>query len=218
MNDLTKKFSPKLLGYPMSQQKTNITNAAIKTFSSLFGSLGNTVNNKAQSPNNHQPNDTDTDTDTDIANKTQQMNQHSPKPQTKGSLTMQNLSTQKPTSNQPASRPMPTNSKQTQHITKKSETKLVDVVISGVTYPIQCPANEVHALQKASDFINQFIGDIRKQAPTLSHENLLVLCCLNLYEQIDSQKSQHKHHQLENERMQVLIKKISQDAQSILPD
>lgn len=203
MNDLTKKFSPKLLGYPMSQQKTNITNAAIKTFSSLFSSLGNTVNNKAQSPINHQPNDTDTD----IANKTQQMNQHSPKPQTKGSLTMQNLSTQKPT-----------NSKQTQHITKKSETKLVDVVISGVTYPIQCPANEVHALQKASDFINQFIGDIRKQAPTLSHENLLVLCCLNLYEQIDSQKSQHKHHQLENERMQVLIKKISQDAQSILPD
>ncbi|WP_158077886.1 cell division protein ZapA [Moraxella lincolnii] len=187
----------------MSQQKTNITNAAIKTFSSLFSSLGNTVNNKAQSPINHQPNDTDTD----IANKTQQMNQHSPKPQTKGSLTMQNLSTQKPT-----------NSKQTQHITKKSETKLVDVVISGVTYPIQCPANEVHALQKASDFINQFIGDIRKQAPTLSHENLLVLCCLNLYEQIDSQKSQHKHHQLENERMQVLIKKISQDAQSILPD
>lgn len=102
-------------------------------------------------------------------------------------------------------------------LNKKPEFKLVDVVISGVTYPIQCPADEVQSLQKASDFINQFISDIRKQAPTLNHENLLVLCCLNLYEQIDSQQLQQKHHQLENERMQVLINKISQDANSILP-
>lgn len=102
-------------------------------------------------------------------------------------------------------------------LNKKPELKLVDVVISGVTYPIQCPADEVQSLQKASDFINQFISDIRKQAPTLNHENLLVLCCLNLYEQIDSQQLQQKHHQLENERMQALINKISQDANSILP-
>lgn len=102
-------------------------------------------------------------------------------------------------------------------LNKKPELKLVDVVISGVTYPIQCPADEVQSLQKASDFINQFISDIRKQAPTLNHENLLVLCCLNLHEQIDSQQLQQKHHQLENERMQALINKISQDANSILP-
>lgn len=204
----------------MSQQKTDISSSAIKTFSSLFGGRGSTVNSKTQNTTNQRPDD--------AGKQPQQTSQNPPKSQTKVQVTMPNSPTQSTAMQQSTTNPprpktvsqtstSGNQSKLNQPNPQTPETKLVDVVISGVTYPIQCPADEVSSLQKASDFINQFISDIRKQAPTLSHENLLVLCCLNLYEQIDSQQAQHKHHQLENERVQALIKKISQDAQSILP-
>lgn len=60
--------------------------------------------------------------------------------------------------------------------------KKVDILINGRTYTINCPVNEEPALFRASDYINTFIQDIRKQASQIPHEELLVLCALNLYE------------------------------------
>lgn len=95
-------------------------------------------------------------------------------------------------------------------------TKKVDIVIAGNTYSINCPENEEDSLQKAASFIHNQIRDIRQEAPNLTHENLLVLCCLNLYEKIHQQEVIDNAQRLENERVQTLIDKISADAKSIL--
>lgn len=60
--------------------------------------------------------------------------------------------------------------------------KKVDIFINGRTYTVNCPIDEEHALLRASDYINDFIQEIRKQSPQIPHEELLVLCALNLYE------------------------------------
>lgn len=60
--------------------------------------------------------------------------------------------------------------------------KKVDIFINGRTYTINCPANEEPALERASRYINNFVQDIRRQAPQLPQEELLVLCALTLYE------------------------------------
>lgn len=103
-------------------------------------------------------------------------------------------------------------------VTKSDEIKTVNVVISGATYPVNCPASEQPALEKAARYINNFITDLRKDAPTLSHENLLVLCCLNLFEKIDQQASKEKSQSIQEQRMRILLDKISKDAQSVLTE
>ncbi|PIE47328.1 MAG: cell division protein ZapA [Gammaproteobacteria bacterium] len=94
--------------------------------------------------------------------------------------------------------------------------KIVNIVISGATYPVNCPVDEIASLKKATRYINDFINDLRKEAPTLSHENLLVLCCLNMYEKMDQQESQNKSTSIQEQRMQILLDKITKDADSIL--
>lgn len=63
--------------------------------------------------------------------------------------------------------------------------KKVDIFINGRTYTINCPANEEPALERASRYINNFVQDIRRQAPQLPQEELLVLCALTLYEKAE---------------------------------
>ncbi len=99
---------------------------------------------------------------------------------------------------------------------KKTEMKTVDVTISGATYPINCPVDEIEELEKAVLYINHFIREIRKDAPTLSHENLLVLCCLNIYEEMKQQKNTQASIRQNDKQMRSLIDKITQDAKSIL--
>ena len=94
--------------------------------------------------------------------------------------------------------------------------KKVDIVISGKTYSINCPVDEVDELHSASNFINEFIQNLRIQAPHLSHENLLVLCCLNLYEQINEHKEQSQSIASDNEQAEALLDKIIDDAKSML--
>nr|WP_241879737.1 cell division protein ZapA [Psychrobacter sp. PraFG1]UNK06585.1 cell division protein ZapA [Psychrobacter sp. PraFG1] len=45
-------------------------------------------------------------------------------------------------------------------------------------------------MYSASQFINSFIQDLQANAPQLPQENLLVLCCLNLYEKMQQAKLQ----------------------------
>lgn len=95
--------------------------------------------------------------------------------------------------------------------------KAVDIVISGATYTINCPVNEQDALIRASDYINNTIKDIRRSAPALSHENLLVLCCLNMFGQMDKISNKQKSAMVHEQAVQKLLDKISKEAASILP-
>ena len=94
--------------------------------------------------------------------------------------------------------------------------KKVDINISGKFYPINCPVDEVDKLHAASNFINEFIEDLRTQAPHLSHENLLVLCCLNLYEKINEQQQQGQSIAANTEQAEALLDKIINDTKSML--
>ena len=93
--------------------------------------------------------------------------------------------------------------------------KKVDIVIAGVTYQIYCPIHEEEELRSAVYYINNFALDIKKQAPSLPQENLLVLSCLNLYEQINASKKSDSSRLNESKQNEMLLNKIIQDAQSI---
>ncbi len=94
--------------------------------------------------------------------------------------------------------------------------KKVDIVIAGITYPIFCPVNEEEELRSAVYDINNFMLDLKKDAPNLAQENLLVLCCLNLHEKISTNKKSDTSRLYEGKQTAALLSKIRNDAQSIL--
>jgi len=98
----------------------------------------------------------------------------------------------------------------------ESQMKKVDIVIAGVTYQIYCPVNEEAELRSAVYYINDFILNIKREAPNLGQENLLVLCCLNLYEKIHTHKKTDDETAQASKQAGVLLSKIMKDAQSIL--
>ena len=76
--------------------------------------------------------------------------------------------------------------------------KKIDIFINGHSYTINCPSDEQLALERASSNINNFIQEIRKHAPHLPQEELLVLCALNLYEKSEQlQQLQQKNAEAE---------------------
>ncbi|WP_296206324.1 cell division protein ZapA [Psychrobacter sp. UBA3962] len=89
----------------------------------------------------------------------------------------------------------------------------VDISILEKSYTINCPVGEEHELFAASDFINNFIEDLRAQAPHLPHENLLVLCCLNLYEKLQQSKNIATANEQSIEQANQLIEQMIQDMQ-----
>lgn len=93
--------------------------------------------------------------------------------------------------------------------------KKVSIAIAGKNYPINCPVDEEEALRRAVYYINNFVQDIKKEAPHLNQENLLVLCCLNLFEQINEQQESSNSQRLLSEEADSLLSKIIEDAQSI---
>lgn len=94
--------------------------------------------------------------------------------------------------------------------------KKVDISIAGVTYPIYCPVHEQEELRSAVSYINNYAQELRKDAPSLSQENLLVLCCLNLYEKIHANQRDNEDRLQESHKSEALLNKILKDAQSIL--
>ncbi|MGM8887347.1 cell division protein ZapA [Psychrobacter sp. 1U2] len=119
------------------------------------------------------------------------------------------------TSNNSASRSSASNTS-AKPATLEPEMKKVDIVIAGVTYQIYCPANEEAELRSAVYYINDFLLNIKKDAPNLSQENLLVLCCLNLYEKIHAHKKSDDETAQASKQAEALLSKIMKDAQSIL--
>ena len=94
--------------------------------------------------------------------------------------------------------------------------KKVDIAIAGVTYPIFCPVHEQEELLSAVSYINNYALDLKRDAPSLSQESILVLCCLNLYEKIDANKRSEEDRLQQNKQSEALLNKIMKDAQSIL--
>ena len=94
--------------------------------------------------------------------------------------------------------------------------KKVDVAIAGVTYPIYCPVHEQEELHSAVSYINNYALDLKRDAPSLSQESLLVLCCLNLYEKIHANQRSEEDRLQQSKQSEALINKIMKDAHSIL--
>ena len=100
--------------------------------------------------------------------------------------------------------------------TPEPQIKKVDVAIAGVTYPIYCPVHEQEELHSAVSYINNYALDLKRDAPSLSQESLLVLCCLNLYEKIHANQRNEEDHLQQSKQSEALINKIMKDAHSIL--
>ena len=94
--------------------------------------------------------------------------------------------------------------------------KKVDVAIAGVTYPIYCPVHEQEELHSAVSYINNYALDLKRDAPSLSQESLLVLCCMNLYEKIHANQRSEEDRLQQSKQSEALLNKIMKDAHSIL--
>ena len=94
--------------------------------------------------------------------------------------------------------------------------KKVNIVIAGITYQIYCPVNGEEELRAAVYYINNFLLDIKKEAPRLSQEHLLVLCCLNLYEKIHANNKTNEANKQQSLQTEAMLSNIIKEAQSIL--
>ena len=104
------------------------------------------------------------------------------------------------------------------NVTRPAEPQIkkVDIAIAGITYPIYCPVHEEEELRAAVFYINDYVLDLRRNAPSLSQESLLVLCCLNLYEKIQTNKRDEEDRSQQDKQSVALLNKVIQDAHSIL--
>lgn len=96
------------------------------------------------------------------------------------------------------------------------EVKKFDIVIAGMSYAVFCPVDEEEELRAAEYYINNFTSNIKKDAPNLNQENLLVLSCLSLFEKINDQKKAETERRQQSKQTESLLNKIMQDAHSML--
>ena len=100
--------------------------------------------------------------------------------------------------------------------TVEPQNKMLTITIADSNYRIFCPVNEQEELQTAVQYINNFVLGIKKNAPKLSQEDLLVLSCLNLYEKINDNKKSETARMQQNNQAEILLNKVLADAKSIL--
>lgn len=120
------------------------------------------------------------------------------------------------TSNNSASQSAAAKSAPKTNSTPEPQIKKVDIAIAGVTYPIYCPVHEQEELHSAVSYINNYALDLKRDAPSLSQESLLVLCCLNLYEKIHAHQRNDEDRVQGDKQSEALLNKIMKDAHSIL--
>ena len=94
--------------------------------------------------------------------------------------------------------------------------KKVDIAIAGVSYPIYCPVHEQEELYAAVSYINDYALNLKRDAPSLSQERLLVLCCLNLHEKIHVNQRSDEDRLQQDKQSEALLNKVMKDAHSIL--
>lgn len=94
----------------------------------------------------------------------------------------------------------------------------VDISIAGTPHRISCPIDEVETLNRSAARLNDSLRDIRRGISTKSptNEELLVLHCLELYDQINELKISKENAAIERERAEVLIDKLIKTAKAIV--
>ena len=104
------------------------------------------------------------------------------------------------------------------NVTRPAEPQMkkVDISIAGTTYPINCPIHEEEEVRAAVFYINDYVLNLRKNAPSLSQDSLLLLCCLSLYEKIQTNKRGEEDRSQQEKQSVALLKKVIEDAHSIL--
>lgn len=100
--------------------------------------------------------------------------------------------------------------------TTQEPIKKITIHIAGKSYSINCPANEEAELRAAVFYINNFVLDIKQDAPHLNQENLLLLCCLNLYAKIHEQQQTDTSQRQLSKEADMLLSKILKDAESMV--
>lgn len=96
--------------------------------------------------------------------------------------------------------------------------KTINLNIAGTNHRINCPIDELAQLERAGEFINDKIREIRHdtKGKNLSNEELLVLICLELYDSQESLRVERRNQLSDNERARALIEKINENARSVL--
>lgn len=96
--------------------------------------------------------------------------------------------------------------------------KAINLNIAGTNHRINCPIDELAQLERAGEFINDKIREIRHdtKGKNLSNEELLVLICLELYDSQESLRVERRNQLSDNERARALIEKINENARSVL--
>lgn len=85
----------------------------------------------------------------------------------------------------------------------------IGIAICGKTYAVNCPTGEEAALDSAVSYINDFITDLRQNSPNVSdQENLLVLCCLNLFDELRASQDANDQLLAQIQEAKALIDKI----------
>ena len=115
--------------------------------------------------------------------------------------------------NMPAVKSEPANHPTKINTVVEPQLKKVDISIAGVTYSVYCPINEEEELRSTVYEINNFALELKKEAPNLPQENLLVLCCLNLYEKINGYKKAETDRHTQEKQNEALLSKIIREAQ-----
>lgn len=125
---------------------------------------------------------------------------------TQTNTTMPNNETTQPLKAQPTTSPA------------KPEVKVVDISIAGTPHRITCPSDEVQNLEIATNYLNSKIREIRQgiKGKSPNNEELLVLTCLELYDQVQTLKNLHRQQAIDNERARAMVEKIIKDARSVL--
>lgn len=96
------------------------------------------------------------------------------------------------------------------------QTQEVTVVIAGTTHTINAPVDEVQTVVQAEQTLNQMHLSLTKSHPHLSKEERLVLCCLDLYSDLQSLKTTLTRMQEDAKTHERLVAQILEDADSIL--
>lgn len=113
---------------------------------------------------------------------------------------------------------MPTEEMPQKTAPTKSDFVPVDISIAGTPHRIVCPTNEVVNLEKAVAYINTKMRSIRQEirGKTPTNEELLVLTCLEMYDQIKGLQDETQRYQDEQQTANELLTKMLNDLNAVL--
>lgn len=95
----------------------------------------------------------------------------------------------------------------------------VDISIAGTSHRIHCPSHRTDSLKHHSEQINQSLRQLRGhfKGKSPSNEELLVLHCLGLYDQLADLTKQQQDQKLDNERACALADQLIKTTDGLLP-